>query len=121
MSGSKSVGVRCEPLEKRVLLNGVNEHIGELDGRAYRQGSVSGPQGDDEYHFTMAHPGSVDIQLSRPIGTGRLVFESGDEFPLTDFIANTPESNKDHQIHESGLAAGNYIVDVQPDTSQLFP
>ncbi|HEX4794707.1 MAG TPA: pre-peptidase C-terminal domain-containing protein [Humisphaera sp.] len=121
MPGLKSVVVRCERLEKRVLLNGVNEHIGELDGRAYRQGSVSGLNGDDGYHFTMAHPGSVDIQLSRPIGTGRVVFERGDDIPFTDFIANTPESNKDHQIHESGLAAGNYLVIVQPDTSQLFP
>ena len=122
MSGRKPVGVRCEPLEKRVLLNGVNEHIGELDGRAYRQGSVSGLQGTDQYHFHLAQPGTIDIQVSRPIGTGRVVLEQGTDLAQpTNFIGSTAFSDKDKQLHETNMPAGDYIAVMQPDTNQLFP
>src|SRR4051794_34394279 len=120
MSGRKCVAVRCEPLEKRVLLNGVNEHIGELDGRAYRQGSLSGLGGSDQYHFHLAQPGTIDIQISRPIGTGRVVLEQGADLAQpTNFIGSTSFSDKDKTLHETNMAAGDYIAVMQVDGSQL--
>jgi hypothetical protein len=109
-----------EPLEKRLLLSGINQNLGQLNGRFWTQGSVFDSNHSDEYHFTLAQAGSVDIQLSRMIGTGRMVLEQGKELPSTNFIASTKFSSNDQELNRS-LAAGDYLLLVVADQSQLFP
>ena len=120
----------AEVLENRLLLAGLNQNVGLLVGRFYKQHTVLGSDTDV---FTFTIPGSpgqstgggvtlgtfdeIDVQLSRPIGTGNMVLRQG-----THVLASTNVSSSDQQLSLANPgSAGPFTLSVRADQSQLFP
>ena len=105
-----------EPLEKRLLLSGINQNLGQLSGRFWTQGSVFDSAHSDEYQFTLAQSGTIDVQLSRMIGTGHMQLRQG-----TTVLASTANSSHDQRITKPNMGAGNYALIIEADQSQAIP
>ena len=105
----------AEPMERRLLLAGVDQTIGNLAGRFFKQNHVFGSD-TDAFHFTVAQGGHIDIQLSRKIGTGNMSLRNAN-----GVISTTAESTDDQEITFDPLFAGDFTLSVKADPHQLAP
>jgi hypothetical protein len=104
-----------EALEDRQLMAGVNQDIGTLNGRFFRQGSVFGSD-TDAYHFELPRAGKIQVQLSRQIGTGSIVLRDAGG----NALASKSASSNDRAINFDA-PAGDYQLDVRADQAQFAP
>jgi hypothetical protein len=115
----------AEGLEARLLLAGLNQNVGLLAGRFFIQHTVTGSD-TDVFTFTIpSNPGApgglttidhIDVQLSRPIGTGNMVLRSGNTV-----LAQTAKTSNDQQLSFDPGSTGPFTLSVRADQSQLFP
>src|SRR5262245_36415967 len=105
---------RCalaEPLERRLLLAGLSQSIGTLNGRFFKQRTVTGSD-TDAYTFHLSQPGHIDIQLSRLIGTGAMVLKNSSGIT----VGSTTNSSSDQRIqYDDVFSADDFTLSVRAD------
>src|SRR5262245_57987633 len=107
----------AEALERRLLLAGLTQNVGTLNGRFFKQHTVTGSD-TDAYTFHISRVGHIDIQLSRLIGTGAMVLKSSSGTTL----GSTSNSTADQRVQFDAIAgSADFTLSVRADQSQLFP
>src|SRR5436189_285908 len=102
----------CESLEQRLLLAGLSQNVGTLNGRFYKQHTVL-VSDTDAYTFHISQSGHIEIELSRLIGTGAMVLRNSN----AQSVVSTSNSTSDQRIRFDPLVADTFTLSVRADQS----
>src|SRR4051794_14916864 len=105
-----------ESLEGRTMFSGVDQSVGTLEGRFFQQGHVFGSD-TDAYHFHVSQAGTIDVQLSRLIGTGRMILSNSSG----DAVKSTSLSTHDQRLVFSATEAADFTLSIENNRNDFAP